>query len=141
MESRADIFVQTNGQTDKQTKIKCTFCDYTNAPKNGKGKLMHESRTRSSKIPNALRIRLNVAFLKVRYEKREWCNTKRRECQMCISENFPHLRVTMLIIVSNFALNHQVDYYRLEVPHLKLKPTLRQRGNYFWALPICTVHI
>ena len=50
---------------------------------------------------------------------------------MCSSRNLPYLQVTMpLIIVSNFALNHQVDYYRLEVLHLKLKPTLRQRGNF-----------
>jgi len=47
----------------------------------------------------------------------------------------------MLIITSNFALNHQVDYYRLEVPRLNLKPTLRQRGNYLSSLPICTVYI
>jgi len=47
-----------------------------------------------------------------------------------ISGNLPYLHVTLLIIVTNFALNHQVDNYRLEVPHLKLKPTLRQRDNY-----------
>jgi hypothetical protein len=40
----------------------------------------------------------------------------------------------MLIIAKNFALNNQVDYYRLEVPHLKLKPTLRQRGNFTFHL-------
>jgi len=86
--------------------------------------------SRNSRIPNALRIQLNVAFLKFKYKKREWRNTKTRECQMCISGNFQYLQVTLLIIVSNFYLNHQVDYYRLEVPHLKLKSTLGQRGNY-----------
>jgi hypothetical protein len=96
---------------------------------------------RSSRIPNALTIQLNVAFLKFKYEKREWRNTKRKKCQMCISGNLPYLQVTMLIVVSNFALDHQVDYYRLEVLHLKLKPTLRQRGNYLSSLLIYAVYI
>ena len=69
--------------------------------------------SRSSRIPYALRIQLNVAFLKFKYKKCEWRNIERRECQMCISGNLPYLQVTMLIIVSNFALNHQVDYYLL----------------------------
>ena len=43
--SRAVTCGQKNGQTDKHTKLKRTFCDYGNARENGKVKFMHELRT------------------------------------------------------------------------------------------------
>ena len=57
--------------------------------------------------------------------EREWRNIKSTECQMCISGNMPHLQMTILIIVSNFGLNHQVDYYRL-----KLSATSKTKTNF-----------
>ena len=94
-------------------RYKALFRDYANAPNNWWGKA-HAWVTDSS-IKTHCGLNYMWHFNNSKMDaKGEWRHIKNRGCHVYIFGNLSHLRMTILI-AGNFALSHQLRYYRLYI--------------------------